>query len=155
MNALFLSSLQAVAHDKLGEYDKSVECFGEVLRLGRKIWGGSHMELSNVLNSVGNVHRNRGEVKRALRCYEESLRIRTKVHDELGVANTKNNIGAIFTAMGRNDRARRFYAEALRVKTAKLGASDVETARTLYNMGQLYIVDKQYEKGLRFFCEGS
>lgn len=145
---------KAVAHDKLGEYDKSIECFGEVLRLGRKIWGMNHIELSNILNSVGNVHRNRGEVRRALKCYEESLRIRARAGAELSIANTKNNIGALFMSMDHTDRARQFYAEALRIKTEVLGADHIETSRTLYNMGQLYVADKQYANGLRFFSEG-
>jgi tetratricopeptide (TPR) repeat protein len=145
---------KAVAHDKLGEYDKSIECFGEVLRLGRKIWGVNHIELSNILNSVGNVHRNRGEVRRALKCYEESLRIRYRAGDSLSVANTKNNIGALFMSMDHIDRARQFYAEALRIKTEVLGADNIETSRTLYNMGQLYVADKKYPEGLRFLTEG-
>ena len=142
-----------MAHDKLGEYEKAIECFGEVLRLGRKIYGMHHVELSNILNSVGNVHRNRGEVRRALRCYEESLRIRTRAGDQLSIANTKNNIGAIFSSMDQVGRARQFYAESLRIKTETLGTRNIETARTLYNMGQLYISDKEYQKGLRFFEE--
>jgi tetratricopeptide (TPR) repeat protein len=146
---------KAVAHDKLGEYDKSIDCFGEVLRLGRNIWGMNHIELSNILNSVGNVHRNRGEIRRALKCYEESLRIRIRAGAELNVANTKNNIGALFMSMDHTDRARQFYAEALRIKTDLLGPNNIETSRTLYNMGQLYVADKKYEKGLRFFSEGT
>jgi tetratricopeptide (TPR) repeat protein len=145
---------KAVAHDKLGEYDKSIECFGEVLRLGKRIWGMHHVELSNILNSVGNVHRNRGEVRRALKCYEESLRIRSQAGDELSVANSKNNIGALFMSMDQTDKARRFYAEALTIKTEVLGADSIETSRTLYNIGQVYVTEKKYSDGLRFFTEG-
>lgn len=146
---------KAVAHDKIGEYDKSIECFGEVLRLGKKIWGMNHIELSNILNSVGNVHRNRGEVRRALKCYEESLRIRSQSGDKLGVANSKNNIGALFMSMDRTETARRFYAEALRIKTEVLGPDNIETSRTLYNLGQVYVAEKKYAQGLRFFTEGT
>ena len=142
---------QAVAHDKLGNYDQAIECFGEVLKLGRRIWGVNNIEMSNVLNSLGNVHRNRGELRRALRCYEESLRIRLLSGDQLSVANTKNNIGAIFTSMGQINRARQLYADALRIKTDKLGSKHIETARTLFNLGQLYMADKQYKKALDFF----
>jgi tetratricopeptide (TPR) repeat protein len=146
---------KALAHDKIGDYDKSIECFGDVLRLGRKLWGMNHMELSNILNSVGTVHRNRGEIKRAMKCYEESLRIRSKLHAELCVANTKNNIGALFISMDRPDHARRFYAEALRIKTEILGPENIETSRSLYNVGQLYVAEKDFRTGLRFFQEGT
>lgn len=145
---------KAVAHDKLGEYENSIESFGIVLRLGRRLWGTEHVELSNVLNSVGNVHRNRGEMKRALKCYEESLRIRLNANCELSIANTKNNIGALFMSIDRIDRARLYYAESLRIKTEILGPRHIETARTLYNMGQLLSASRQFKTSLRFFSEG-
>ena len=144
---------KAVAHDKLGDYDQAIDCFGDVLKLGRRLWGPNDVELSNALNSLGNVHRNRGELRRSLRCYEESLRIRQLAGDRLSVANTKNNIGAIFTSMDQISHARQFYADALRIKTDELGVKHIETARTLYNMGQLYVADKQYKKSLDFFEE--
>jgi tetratricopeptide (TPR) repeat protein len=122
---------KAVAHDKLGDYDQAIDCFGEVLKLGHRLWGVNHIELSNALNSLGNVHRNRGELRRGLRCYEESLRIRLLVGDKLSVANAKSNIGAIFTSMGQISRARNYYADALRIKTEELGDKHIETSRTL------------------------
>lgn len=72
------------------------------------------MELSNVLNSLGNAHRNRSEFKKALRCYEESLRVRVKSGEELSIANTKNNIGAVLATLEQPARAQAFYADALR-----------------------------------------
>ena len=145
---------KAVAHDKLGEYNKSIECFGEVLHLGRKIWGMNHVEIGNILNSVGTVHRNRGELRPAMKCYEESLRIRLNSGDKLSVANIKNNIGALFMSMDQTDDARQCYAEALRIKTEVLGADNIETSRTLFNMGQVYFADKKLSLALQFFNEG-
>lgn len=107
------------------------------------------------MNALGNAHRNRLEFARALRCYEESLRIRLKAGEELSVANTKNNIGAVLVALEQNDRAKAFYADALRIKTKVLGKKNTETARTLFNLGQLYVEEKANDVGLRLLREGN
>ena len=98
---------------------------------------GNDLELSNGLNSLGNLLRNVSDFKQALDCYDQSLTIRTGLGDELLVANTKNNIGAVLSAMEDLDRAMAFSAEALRIKTERLGCDSIETARALVNVSCL------------------
>jgi tetratricopeptide (TPR) repeat protein len=92
------------------------------------------LELSNALNSLGNLLRNASDFEQALDCYDQSLAIRIELGDQLKIANTKNNIGAVLSAMEELDRAMAFTAEALRIKTERLGCDSVETGRALVNV---------------------
>ena len=95
---------------------------------------GEDLELSNALNSLGNLLRNASDFEQALDCYDQSLAIRTELGDQLKIANTKNNIGTVLSAMEELDRAMAFSAEALRIKTERLGCDSVETGRALVNV---------------------
>jgi tetratricopeptide (TPR) repeat protein len=127
---------------------------GEVLQVSRTLYGTDHFELSGVLTSLGNIHTQRRELKKALKCHQESLRIRMGCGDELASANSKNNIAACLASVGHIDEAKFLYAEALLVKSKSLGIKHVETARTLYNLGQLYASDQQHRLAEQFYREG-
>jgi tetratricopeptide (TPR) repeat protein len=146
-------SWQGVVYDRLEVFDKAVESYSDVLKSWRKLWGPDHVELADVLNSLGNAYRKQSEPQKALRCYEECLRIRLIAGDEIQVANTKNNIGAVLATLDEKMRAKAFYAHALRLKNDVLGQFHVETARTIYNIGQLFAEEKKFDQGLRFFHE--
>ena len=139
-------------YEKLGEPEKALSCFEETAKIF-KVTGGNDLELSTALNSMGNLLRNMSNFERALSCYDQSLKIRMGLGDEL-IANTKNNIGAALSAMEDLDRAMAFSAEALRLKTLQLGCDSVETGRTLVNMGQLFLDQKQYTSAMKYFQEG-
>lgn len=142
-----------IVHERTGKQDKALACFEESVEI-LKEFGGSDVEVSNALNSMGNILRNSSDFEQALTSYDQSLAIRTRVGDELLIANTKNNIGAALSAMGEIENAIAFAAEALRVKTAKLGSDHVETGKALVNVGQLYLSKKEHSIAQHFFEEG-
>ena len=140
-------------YEKLGDQDKGLSCLRQSIQI-LKAFQGDDRELSNALNTMGNLLRNVSDFNQALDCYNQSLVIRTELGDELMIANTKNNIGAGLSAMSNLDRAMAFSAEALRLKTERLGSNSVETGRALVNMGQLYLDQKQYMTADRYFQRG-
>ena len=143
-------------HEKTGDQVEAISCFEESVKILQAA-SGNDLELSNALNSLGNLLRNNNHEK-ALDFCAQSLTIRVGLGDELLVANTKNNIGAVFLAMEDLDRAMAFSAEALRIKTGRLGKNSVETAKAMVNMGQLYFdqnlftsADNYFKRGLKVF----
>jgi len=142
-----------IVYERTGEQDKALTCFEQSVQI-LKEFGGSEVEISNALNSAGNILRNSSDFEQALTSYDQSLTIRTRVGDELLIANTKNNIGAALSATGEVDDAIAFAAEALKVKTTKLGPDSVETGKALVNVGQLYLSKKQHLTAQKFFEEG-
>jgi tetratricopeptide (TPR) repeat protein len=140
-------------YERTGDQNKALTCFQQSIQI-LKEFGGSDVEVSNALNSMGNILRNSSDFEQALSSYDQSLTIRTRVGDELLIANTKNNIGAALSATDKADDAMAFAAEALKVKTAKLGPDDVETGKALVNVGQLYLSKKEHFIAQQFFQEG-
>ena len=86
--------------------------------------------------------------------YRQSLHLRKTLGDELSVANTKNNIGAVFHARGDMSQAMKFFSESLESKTMLLGVDHPETARSLANVGQIFLDNNDFLKARRCFMEG-
>jgi len=120
-------------YEKTGDQGKAISCLRESIQILKAI-EGEDRELSNALNSMGNMLRNVSDFDQALDCYNQSLILRTDLGDELLIANTKNNIGAGLSAISKLDRAMAFSAEALRIKTERLGSDCIETGRALVNV---------------------
>jgi tetratricopeptide (TPR) repeat protein len=120
-------------YESRGDQANSLSCFQESVQILKAVTG-EDLELSNALNSLGNLLRNASDFEQALDCYDQSLAIRTELGDQLKIANTKNNIGTVLSAMEELDRAMAFSAEALRIKTERLGCDSVETGRALVNV---------------------
>lgn len=140
-------------YERIGDQNKALTCFQESLQI-LKEFGGTPVEISNALNSMGNILRNSSDFEQALISYDQSLLLRMSAGDELLVANTKNNIGAALSATNELDDAIAFAAEALKVKTEKLGPDSIETGKALVNMGQLHLSKKDHFVAERFFQEG-
>ena len=120
-------------YESRGDQANALSCFQESVQILKAVTG-EDLELSNALNSLGNLLRNASDFEQALDCYDLSLAIRLELGDQLKIANTKNNIGAVLSAMEELDRAMAFSAEALRIKTERLGCDSVETGRALVNV---------------------
>ena len=127
-----LSQMGAV-YERIGDHAKAIIHFQQSVQILKAVQGDD-LELSNSLNSMGNLLRSVSEFGQALDCYDQSLTIRIELGDQLKIANTKNNIGAVLSAMEEYDRAMAFSAEALRIKTERLGCDSVETGRALVNV---------------------
>jgi tetratricopeptide (TPR) repeat protein len=128
-----LLSQMGTVYEKMGDHKMAFSCFQESIQLLTSTHRDDR-ELSNALNSMGNLLRSDSNNDRALDCYDKSLTIRDQLGDELMIANTKNNIGAVLAAVKVFDRAMAFSAQALRIKTDRLGCECVETGRALVNV---------------------
>jgi len=120
-------------YESIGDHAKAISSFQESVQILKTVQG-EDLELSNALNSLGNLLRNVTDFHQALNCYDQSLTIRIELGDQVKIANTKNNIGAVLLALEELDRAMAFSAEALRIKTVQLGCNSVETGRALVNV---------------------
>jgi tetratricopeptide (TPR) repeat protein len=120
-------------YESIGDHAKAISSLQESVQILKTV-RGEDLELSNALNSLGNLLRNVSDFHQAMDCYDQSLAIRIELGDQVKIANTKNNIGAVLSALEELDRAMAFSAEALRIKTVHLGCNSVETGRALVNV---------------------
>jgi tetratricopeptide (TPR) repeat protein len=137
----------------LGHGDNATQCFKTALDLFKRTEDLERVEVSDMMNALGNTAKVEGDLDKAMILYRQSLHLRKTLGDELSVANTKNNIGAVFHARGDMAQAMKFFSESLESKTLLLGVDHPETARSLANVGQIFLDNNDYLKARRCFME--
>ena len=138
----------------LGHGDNATQCFKTALDLFKRVGDLERVEVSDMMNALGNAAKVSGDLDKAMILYRQSLHLRNTLGDELSVANTKNNIGAVFHARGDMSQAMKFFSESLESKTMLLGVDHPETARSLANVGQIFLDNNDFLKARRCFMEG-
>jgi len=138
----------------LGHGDNATQCFKTALDLFKRVGDLERVEVSDMMNALGNAAKLSGDLDKAMILYRQSLHLRKTLGDELSVANTKNNIGAVFHARGDMSQAMKFFSESLESKTMLLGVDHPETARSLANVGQIFLDNNDFLKARRCFMEG-
>jgi tetratricopeptide (TPR) repeat protein len=99
------------------------------------------------LNNLGMVHKNTGDLPRALDYLAQSLPIRREVHDHVGEAKTLNNMAKVYQLLGQLSRALECFRTAL---TAIRPVKDLPfEADILINTGDLLQELGRYEDASR------
>ncbi len=74
--------------------------------------GDRHGE-AQTLGNLGSVYLQQGRWEEAIRCYEESLRIKRALGDRHGEGTTLANLGLLYEKQGDEEKARALWREAL------------------------------------------
>ncbi|HEV3218529.1 MAG TPA: tetratricopeptide repeat protein [Candidatus Acidoferrales bacterium] len=101
------------------------------------------------LRSLGSLHRQVGEMQRALECDNQSLAISRALGDRKGEATTLNNIGLVYDALGQKQKALEYYSQAFPI-WRELSDRSGEAA-TLNNIGLVYDALGQKQKALEYY----
>jgi non-specific serine/threonine protein kinase len=102
-----------VAHLLLGELDKAIAVFDEVIAFAQahgEVWARSHFEFSKARAELA-----RGETAEAARHATAVLRIKEQLDDGFGMLMTVDTLANIAQATGQHDRAARLYGIAKRI----------------------------------------
>lgn len=114
-------NILGVVKTKAGFSQEGIRTLWEALRV-RKL-NDDLEKVSDTLNNIGNVHKEREEYDLALNCYQESLMFRKK-HlggSHIKVADSNFNIGIVYDKMGNQEQALTCYKVALFIRTLKYG----------------------------------
>ncbi len=81
-----------------------------------------YTDIGLVYNNIGHVHRQRHELRLALKHFELACKIRRKLllSDHLHIAPLLYNIGGIYRCKGDFDRALNYYQQVLDIDKKKL-----------------------------------
>jgi serine phosphatase RsbU (regulator of sigma subunit)/Tfp pilus assembly protein PilF len=71
---------------------------------------------SGVLNNIGIIYDDRGEVKKALEFYFKCIEIDNELKNKQGVASSYNNIGLAYKNQGRIEEGLNYYTKALKIQ---------------------------------------
>lgn len=92
-------SVFAVTLRTLKKYNSSIEYHKLCINLAREIEDNNLLATAN--NDLGNTYKIVGNFKEAEQCYLESIKIKTKMGNEIGTMNTYLNLGTLYTRAGQ------------------------------------------------------
>lgn len=101
---------------------------------------------AQVLDTMGMIFSEMGEMEEAVSSYQESLRIKEEIGDEYGIAITCGNLGRSFLQKMEMDEAIRYF-ERDRALCEKMG-DEFGLMVMLNNLGRAYMMKKDGEKGI-------
>lgn len=103
--------------------------------------------ISKSLNNLGTIFIKQGELDKAIKCFNESLKIKQNINDTLGITSTLINIGSIYYYKNQYDKAIEHYYSSL-IIAESLGDSNL-IAYNLNNIANIYKKQNQYTKALK------
>ncbi|WP_421917911.1 tetratricopeptide repeat protein [Marinifilum sp.] len=127
--------------------DKSIDHLKEVVILS----SGNPTNHANALYDLGNLYRKINNLRRALDCHLQALKIRKSESDELAVSASYNNLGEIHKILNKHQKALEYFNQSLEIRQKE--GSEKEVAYTLNNIGSVYWLDKDYANALEYYLK--
>jgi len=136
--AWFLEGLLAVDHRDM---DQAADAFRKIIPPGLR--PAETIVAASALNNLGYIYDERGEFRRALRCYDRVLPFFGRTRDRRSLAMTLLNRGALWEKMNVLDRARQDYRQLLEVE----GIEQEPDLRlmALGNLGNILAREEDYD----------
>src|SRR5262245_45644266 len=131
---------EALALAAAGQLEPARAACARALALLESAVGADHPDVANVLNALGSIVGQQGDLDRAGDCFRRAARI-CRQEDEPIVARIRVqalvNLGSWHAAAGRYGRAWKLLRRALALARSRLGADDLDTASVLNGLGML------------------
>lgn len=140
----------ATMHENLGNYVESLAAYQRVLAIHMERRNEFKPTIANVLLAMGHVQRNIDKHK-AIKTYEEALKIWDELGDKEGQSMTLEGIGNAYEEMKKYAEAERYLLKALEI--VKGEKRNYGIATVLENLGTLYGRMGNYKKALEHHLE--
>lgn len=105
--------------------------------------------IADILNVVGNIHRDQDNYEKALDCFQQSLKIREKTGDKRGIAACLNGIGIVYYYQGNYDKTLEYFLKSLEIEK-ELG-NERGLASSLNNIGVVYQDQGSLDEALSYY----
>lgn len=131
-----------------GERDKALEYF-ERSRAIYKITGDDR-NLSKVLSNMAEIYNfYYKDYLKAKKLYEESLEIKIKLNDLIGIAMQNNNMGTLYANMDEFDKAQKYFVISMNLYQEM--ESQTGLVMVYYNMGKLHEQKQKIKEALNYY----
>jgi tetratricopeptide (TPR) repeat protein len=147
----------------LRRYEAAVKAYQQALAIRRRLAQQQPQvyepNVATTLNNLGAALRGLRRYEAAVKAYEEALAIRRRLAQqqpqvyEPDVATTLNGLGNALRGLRRYEAAVKAYQQALAIYN-RYDIPD-EKARTLGNLGRLYLSERRYEDALPYLREAA
>jgi len=127
-------------YHKMGRLEEAMKCFVRFLEIRELHSAMDYQDVITALNSIANLHKDRGENDKAYSVFEKALVVGVAAfggpHPHL--ASTLVSFGSLCFQMGKFETALKLYEESLRAQKEGLGENHPEIINTLLNIAQIH-----------------
>ena len=138
----------ALIHYKLGQYEKAIPLYEQILINSKKLLGEFHPDYGNILTNLAALYLDIGQFDKALPFYEQALSINRIAFGEShpNFATSLMHIAMLYSRKGQFAKALSLYKEALIIYRKALGETHLDVAKCLNNIASIYLKLGQYER---------
>ena len=139
-----------LAHERMGDLDKALECYEDLLHVRSQVLGEDHVDVADSLSSIAKLLERQGNTEGALDLYHEAIRIYKRAATDqdpsllTNVAELDCRIASILMEEGQVDESIDKYQEALQMDHSTLGMTSVDTATIYHGLGRAYMAKHQF-----------
>lgn len=136
------------------ENEEAKKCYEDALETKRSILGENHTDIADILCSLGTIYDKEGDQVKSLEYYNKALDIYRDVAPnkaDLNVAKALHLKGIIHSKQDDNDSAMECFNESLQSRVSILGQSHEQTADTIFCMGNIFNLWRDYDKAFSCF----
>lgn len=140
-------SLLAVTYGKKADWEQATSNF--IAALNQNIKLKNIAEVANNFNNLGSIYKISGNFTKALFYYEQALKVRSLMGDELKVLESINNIGSIYYLRGQYNKAIEHFNKTLLIILKYQLPEQLSVAYN--NIGVVYSAMENYSKSLEYY----
>ena len=139
-------------HDYIGDYDKALGYYQQVLRNAREEYGENSEWVAVCYSNIGSAYASMGKYDQAQNYDDKAFIIRIALNgpNHPDVATSYNNKAWICMKQGQYDDALESYNHALRILMHNYGESHPLVATCYFNIGQTYYNKEEYDKAAEY-----
>ena len=141
-------NFMGLAWDGLGEYDKAIAVYEQVLASDRQQSGKRSAQLAGDYMYLGESWRGKGAYAQAIAYFEKALALGP---DDKDLSTVYNNLAAAYDNQNQFAKAERFYQQALAVDSRSYGEQHPYIARDLNNLGVVLCHQQACAQGMALF----
>lgn len=151
-------SLRAEALKLYGQkkYEGALKIAQQIVQIKEKELGAQHLEVAGALSDVATIEIASGKIKNGEKTLRQAIAIyESKAdltgNDNLALANMFEVAGFIKFKDEKPEEAIREYRRALEIKEKNTGTQSLETAKTLWQLGNMYLSAGDYQNSYEFY----
>ena len=121
-----------------GDLAASLRCSEEILALREAEFGTEHVEYTQVLANLGNIHADMGRLDDAEELQRQALVVERRIlvgDDRIDLVYTTNNLASVLADQGKYEEAIELHRESLELRREFMGDDSPEVAISLGNLG--------------------
>ncbi|KAL3942707.1 MAG: hypothetical protein SGBAC_003152 [Bacillariaceae sp.] len=129
-----LERLASLFHEQLCEFDLALETYERLLQIRKNLYGMDHIAIAKTYDNQAAVHRDMGQLDRAMELYERCSEL-YEMKSEISLAATYQHMAIIKAERGFPHCAMPLYAKSLNILSGIADLSEMAVADIYNNMG--------------------